>query len=504
MMTRMLPGILVTAALTAAPTAAATDHAECAALTKLKLPDVKVAEAVALPAPAAGPITVAHCRVAGVIGTEIKFSLLLPDTWNRKFLMGGGGGFVGSVVNQALEPDFLANPVVNIGYATVGTDTGHPGSPLDASWALNNLERQLNFGYLAVHRTAEVAKAILRSYYGSPETRAYFFGCSNGGRQGLMEAQRFPDDFDGIVAGAPAADFAGIGAQFIKDVRAQFPDPKNVTPLIPSETMKTIAKQILDKCDALDGVKDGVMEDPRACTIDAGTELMEVTAAQRAALRTIYAPTRVGGETIFPGQPFGGEGEVPGWPVWISGAPPRTGQPQSPSLRFIFGTQLFKYLVFSNPEWDYTKYDLSTWKADTTRVASFLNATNPDLDAFKSKGHKLLLWHGWADAGLSALGTIKYYDAVTARDPTVDDYVRLFLMPGVLHCAGGAGPDKTDWVSALDAWVDGGKAPERIIARKVVNGATTRTRPLCAYPQRAVYTGSGSTDEAENFVCRRP
>src|SRR5437764_1012257 len=197
----------------------ASPHGDCAQLTQLRLADVKITEAVPVPA-GNSAIKVAHCRVAGVIGTEIKFSLLLPDDWNRKFLMGGGGGFVGSVVNQALEPDFLANPVVNIGYATVGTDTGHPGSPLDASWALNNLERQLNFGYLAVHRTAEVTKAILRSYYGSPETRAYFFGCSNGGRQGLMEAQRFPDDFDGIVAGAPAADFAGIGAPLIKDERA--------------------------------------------------------------------------------------------------------------------------------------------------------------------------------------------------------------------------------------------------------------------------------------------
>src|SRR2546427_4979961 len=416
--------------------------------------------------------------------------------------MGGGGGFVGSVENHALDPR-CCDPVVNIGYATVGTDTGHRGTALDASWAPNNLERQVNFGYLAVHRTAEVAKAILRSYYGSNETRAYFFGCSNGGRQGLMEAQRFPDDFDGIVAGAPAADFTGIGAQFIKDVRAQFPDPKNLTPLIPFETLKSIAAQILDTCDALDGVKDGVMDDPRQCTVDAAT-LTGLSGVQRTALKTIYAPTRAGGETIFPGQPFGGEGEPAGWPAWISGAPLRPGQPQAPSARFAFGTQLFKYLVVGDPEWDYTEYDLSTGKCDTKRAASVLNATHPDLDAFKSKGHKLLLYHGWADAGLSALGTIKYYDAAKARDPKVDEYARMFMMPGVLHCAGGAGPDKVDWPAAIDAWVDGGKAPDRIVARKVLNGETKRTRPLCAYPQRAVYKGSGSTDEAENFICRQP
>lgn len=498
----MLAGLVVAAVLTSADALVATDLAECSRLTLLKLPDVKVTEAVAVPAPTAGPITVAHCRVAGVISTEIKFSLLLPDTWNRKFLMGGGGGFVGSIANQAQETLFVVNPVVNAGYATAGTDTGHQGSGIEAGWALNNLERQVNFGYLAVHRTAEVAKAILRSYYGSNETRAYFFGCSNGGRQGLMEAQRFPDDFDGIVAAAPAADFTGIGAQFIKDVRAQFSDPKNLTPLIPSETLQSVALQILDKCDALDGVKDGVMDDPRQCKVDVAT-LTGLSAAQQAALKTIYAPTRAGSETVFPGQPFGGEGEPAGWPAWISGAPPRPGQPPVPSLRFAFGTQLFKHLVFEDPDWDYTKYDLSTWKSDTKRTASFLNATSPDLDAFKSKGHKLLLWHGWADAGLSALATIKYYDDVKARDPNVDDYLRLFMLPGVLHCGGGAGPDKADWAAAIDAWVEGGKAPERILARKVgAGGAVSRTRPLCVYPQRAVYTGSGSTDAAANFVCK--
>jgi feruloyl esterase len=472
--------------------AAVSEHGDCAQLTQLRLPDVAITEAVAVPA-GTGAIKVAHCRVAGVIGKEIKFSLLLPDDWNRKFLMGGGGGFVGRIDNQAQF-------VVNAGYATVGTDTGHSGGVTDASWALNNEERRINFGYLAVHRTAETAKAILRSYYASNETRAYFSGCSNGGRQALMEAQRYPDDFDGIVAGAPAADFTGIGAQFIKDVRAQFPDPKNLTPLLSPDTMKSVAAQVLEQCDALDKVKDGVMEDPRQCKVDVSA-LTGLTAEQRAALRTIYAPTRAGGETVFPGQPFGGEGDVAGWPAWISGAV-REGQPPSPSLRYAFGTQLFKYLVFSDPEWDYAKYDLSTWRADTKRTASYLNATNPDLSAFKNKGHKLLLWHGWADAGLSPLATIKYYDEVKARDPKADEFVRMFLMPGVLHCGGGSGPDNADWASAIDAWVESGKAPERILAQKGTGANVVRTRPLCAYPQHAVYTGTGSTDQAENFTCK--
>ena len=494
MKTQLLAGALTALAVLLTPGSTAVlaaDHGDCAQLTQLKLPDIKVTEAVAVPAGTG--IKVAHCRVAGVIGTEIKFSLLLPDEWNRKFLMGGGGGFVGSVQNQAQF-------VVNAGYATAGTDTGHQGGTTDAAWALDNLERQVNFGYLGVHRTAEAAKAILRSYYGSPETRAYFSGCSNGGRQALMEAQRFPDDFDGIVAGAPAADFTGIGAQFIKDVRAQFPDPKNLTPLLSPETLQAVAAQILDACDTLDGVKDGVMEDPRRCTVNVSA-LTGLTAAQQAALKTIYAPTRAGSETVFPGQPFGGEGEAAGWPAWISGAAPRAGQPAGPSLRFAFGTQLFKYLVFNDPAWDYTRYDLSTWRADTKKTASFLNATNPDLDAFKSKGHKLLIWHGWSDAGLSPLATIQYYESVQARDPKMDAYVRMFLMPGVLHCGGGAGPDNADWAAAIDGWVESGQAPARIIAQKGASAAA-RTRPLCPYPQHAVYRGAGSTDQAENFVCK--
>ena len=468
------------------------DHGDCAQLTQFKLADVTITDAVAVP-PANGAVKVAHCKVTGVIGTEIRFVLLMPDAWNHKFLMGGGGGFVGTIDNQA-------QGTVNAGYATAGTDTGHQGTVIDASWALNNEQRRINFAYLAVHRTAETSKAILRRYYGANETRSYFSGCSNGGREALMEAQRYPDDFDGIVAGAPAADFTGIGAQFIKDVRAQFPDPKNLTPLLPAETLKSVAAQILDKCDALDGVKDGVMEDPRQCKVDVST-LTGLSAAQQAALKTIYAPTRAGRDVVFPGQPFGGEGDAAGWPAWISGGQTAAGQP-NPSLRYSFGTQLFKYLVFNDPEWDYTNYDLSTWKQDTMRTAAYLNATSPNLDAFKSKGHKLLLWHGWADAGLSPLATIKYYDEVKKRDPKADAYVRMFLLPGVLHCAGGPGPDRVDWAAAIDGWVESGKAPDRVIAQKGAAPAVTRSRPVCPYPQHAVYSGTGSTDEAENFACK--
>ncbi|OLC44551.1 MAG: hypothetical protein AUH43_18550 [Acidobacteria bacterium 13_1_40CM_65_14] len=499
---RFAGGVIVACGLSTAvaqafrPAVAAADdpHRSCAQLANLKLPDVKITEAAPVAAASSGAVRAPHCKVSGVIGTEIKFSLLLPDTWNQKFMMGGGGGFVGTVQNMAVSS-------VNAGFATVGTDTGHEGSVTDATWALNNVERRANFGHVAVHRVAEVAKAIVRSHYGADAKRSYFSGCSNGGRQGMMEAQRYPDDFEGIISIAPAMDFTGIGAQFIKDIQAIFPDPKNLTTtVLPAETLKVVGAKILEACDAKDGVKDGVMDDPRQCTFDVNS--LPIPDAQKAALKKVYAPTTNKDGEIFSGQPFGGETEAAGWPLWISGGSSAAAQMNQPSLRYGFGTQMFKYFIFNDPSWDYARYDLSTWKKDTELTASYLNATSPNLDAFKAKGHKLIMAHGWADAGLSALATVKYYEQVQARDANLRDYVRLFMMPGVLHCSGGAGPDNADWTAPLVDWVENGKAPERIIASKMSEGVATRTRPLCPYPQHAVYKGGGSTDDEANFVCR--
>jgi feruloyl esterase len=476
--------------------AAQTTHAECTHLVMLKLPDIKVGEAVSVPASdAKGPAAVraAHCRVNGVIGTEIKFTLLLPDQWNGKFFMGGGGGFVGSVQNSAAF-------TVNSGYATVGTDTGHQGGGTDASWALNNLERKVNFGYLAIHRTAETAKAIVASYYGTASTKNYFAGCSRGGGQAFMEAQRFPADFDGIVAGAPAFNWTALAAQMVRNMQAAFPDPGVMTPMFTAAELKMVEGRIIEACDASDGVKDGVMEDPRRCKFNVDT--LPLSPKQRNALKVIYDPIMVGESQIYPGQPYGGEGENAGWPLWITGGGSAIPGVNGPSLRFAFGTGIFRYLVFNDPAWDYSKYDLSSWKKDTVLAASYLNATDPNLDAFKSRGGKLILWHGWADPALTPLASIQYYEQVYARDPQASDYFRTFLLPGVLHCGGGAGPDTADWTTAISDWVENGKAPQRVVARKLASGAVTRSRPLCAYPQKAEYKGSGSTDEESNFVCK--
>ena len=469
---------------------------DCSALAQFTMPDVKVTEAVAVPAPSTGAVRVAHCKVSGTIGTEIRFTLILPDAWNHKFMMGGGGGFVAGIDNQAIAS-------ANEGYATVGTDTGHQGGVSLAGWALNNPERQLNFGHVAVHRVTEVSKAILRKHYGANETYAYFSGCSNGGRQALMEAQRYPDDYDGIVSGAPAYDFMGLGAQFIKDQQAVFPDPTNLKEsILTNDVLKSVEAQVVEKCDAIDGVKDGLMEDPRACKVDVGT-LTGLTDVQRAALKKVYGETRNKDGVIYPGQPFGGESDAQGWPLWIVGANQLLLVSQNtPNLRFAFGTEMFKNFVFSNPEWNYSRYDFADFRKTTAKVGAMLNATDPNLDKFKAKGHKLVIWHGWADPALTPLATIKYYDQVQARDKKVKDFARMFMMPGVLHCAGGAGPDRADWTKVIENWVEKGQAPERVVASKMSGGKAVRTRPLCVYPQHAVYSGTGSIDEEQNFVCK--
>jgi len=475
----------------------------CAAVPKFQWPDVRITDTWAVPESAAGRIRAAHCRVEGTIGTEIRFAVLLPHQWNGKFFMGGGGGFAGAVENSAEE-------TLNVGFATAGTDTGHEGDGMSARWALNSPERQANFGHLAVHRTAEVSKAVIQAYYGRASTKNYFFGCSRGGGQAVMEAIRYPEDFDGLVAGAPALDWTGIAARFVVDAQAVFPDPRRpITSVLPIGTLQFVERRILAACDAIDGVTDDVMTDPRRCTFDvdslpscpgaaAGTEC--VTEPQRAALRTIYGEIRNEDGVIYPGQPFGSEGNPAGWPAWITGSP--LNAPGVPPVRSVLVTEFFRYFVFGDPAWTYGRYDLRTWKADMKNLGAILNATDPDLDRFKARDGRLVLYHGWSDPAVSALRTLDYYDAVASRDPNVRAHVRMFLMPGVLHCGLGPGPDTIDWTQAIVDWVENQRAPDRVVARRIVNDAVMASRPLCAYPLRPENRGSGSTNDEANFVCK--
>ncbi len=483
--------------------------AACADLAALDLIDIRVDDAESVEATDAVP---AHCRVAGVIETEIKFELLLPepDAWTGRFLMGGGGGFVGSVQNQARGLYAYGGGPLERGYATVGTDTGHEGNGIDASWALNHPERQENFGHRAVHLTAEAAKSIIAHYYDRAPDYSYFVGCSRGGGQAMMESQRYPDDFDGIVAAAPAYDWTGITAGFVQNQQAIYPTGDVDAPVLTPDTLELLGSSILAACDGDDGVVDGAMTDPRRCGFNpadlprcAGDEAASgcVTSAQLAAIERVYEGPTSNGEPIYHGFNYGGENDPGGWDSWVVATEGRraTGVPNA---QYGFGTELFKYFVFSDPEWDYTQYDFSTWAEDTAATAGILNATSTDLSAFRDRGGKIIYWTGWSDLALAPEGTIAYYQQLAAEDPSARDYARLYMLPGVLHCAGGPGPDRVDWVEAIRAWVEEERAPERLVASKLdTDGGTTLNRPLCPYPQVAEYDGSGDVNDEGSFRC---
>lgn len=508
---------LLFAGAPAAPAAAQRPSAAaCAALTSFTLPDVRITEAVLVDpavtksAPPAADVTVPHCRVTGVIDGEIGFVELLPSDWNGRLAMGGTGGFAGSI-----DPGSLAG--ANRGYAAVATDAGHRAFATDARWAIGHPDRLRNYAFEAVHRVALTAKQLVRAYYGSDPKYAYFAGCSNGGRMGLMEAERYPADFDGIVSGAPAIDFTELGVTFVRNLQAIFPDAATpAAPVVTPANLVLLGRSVREACDTLDGVRDSVIDDPRRCTFTAerlplctaGLASADcVTPQQRAAIARVYEPLRdAAGRALYPGQPLGAEDAPGGWGVWITGPVPPIVQGTGgrvASVQGAFGSQMFGSMIFGDSAWDFRHYDLARATEDTRALARLLDADDPDLRAFARRGGRLILWHGWADPAISALATIRYYERVQATTPNAADVARLFLLPGVLHCGGGPGPGSVDWAEAIVAWREQGQAPERLTAAKLANGHPVRTRPLCAYPARAVYSGSGSTDQASSFVCRK-
>jgi feruloyl esterase len=439
----------------------------------------------------------AHVEVKGVIGEHIRFELLLPDEWNGRFVMGGGGGFVGSVQNAARDS-------VKKGYATVGTDTGHQSQPgYMAKWALDNLEAKVNFGHLAVHRTAEVAKAIIRAYYRTDPQKSYFVGCSRGGGQAMMEAQRYPKDFDGIVAGAPAFHWTGLASLGVTIAKALYPDPMHLdSTVVTKEALQKLQAAILEQCDPQDGLKDGVIQDPASAHFDL-SKVPELTDEQRKAIAAIYQGAHNDKGAIYPGFAPVAECVPDQWIAWLTGPARELANSHVPDLTFAFATQIFKFLIFNDPDWDYSKYDFSNFERDTRLAASFLNATNPDLAAFKARNGKLILWHGWADPALPAQATINYYRQVQAQDGQASDYCRLFLVPGCLHCGGGPGAADVDWLSVIVDWVEHSKAPDLLIASKKQSGKVVITRPLYPYPDHAVFKGSGDANSADSFERKR-
>ncbi|MCY7421547.1 MAG: tannase/feruloyl esterase family alpha/beta hydrolase [Chitinophagaceae bacterium] len=464
----------------------------CGELKNLQLPDVtilvaevKASDTIKTPGEPWNPTVIINkpfCRVLGRISKEINFELLLPDAGNGRFLMSGGGGFVGSIQNSFRDK-------VNDGFATAGTDAGHEGGD-DAKWAYNNMERQLNFGRLAIHRTAEVSKLIMQNYYCAAPVKSYFIGCSRGGGQAMVEAQYYPEDFDGIVAGAPAFNWPALAAKFLQDSKNNYPNPNDLKPLITNDNLKLLQNEVLKQCDRLDGSADSIISDPRKCKFDflklpvcpdgqAGSGCF--TKQQLAAIKAVYNPLVVEGKEIYPGFPFGGEAEMGSWDIWITGT--SSDIPNGPSLHYMFSTNVFKYLVFNDHNWDYSKYDFKNFDAQTLYASSYLDATRTDYSEFKKHNGKIIFYHGWNDPALSAYATIEHYEGILKGDKDAPSYARLFLLPGVLHCGGGPGCDNVDWVTQIVDWVEKSKAPDQVVASKTVQGKIN-TKNIFPYPKK--------------------
>jgi Tannase and feruloyl esterase len=463
----------------------------------------------------------AFCRVVAVAApsedSQINIEVWLPlNNWNGRFQGAGNGGFAGEIDYRQMAIALRGS------YATAATDTGHTGISTDASWAPGHPEKVADYGHRGIHEMTRVAKAAIKSFYGTAPQHSYFGSCSNGGRQALMEAQRYPGDYDGILAGAPANFFTHLLASALWDAQATTAEPASY---IPAAKLPAIAKAVNSACDAKDGVADGILNDPRQCRFDPGALLCKgadsdacLTQAQVTALRKLYQGARDSrGRQIFPGFVPGGETGEGGWGVWITGPEPGKG------LLFAFNSGFFSNMVYEKPDWNYKTANLDeAVKAADDKLASVLNSTDPNLSAFKKHGGKLIVYHGWNDPAISALDAINYYTKVrsTMGEQNASSFVRLYLAPGMQHCAGGPGTDAfgqpgmlrrkgvADIQDALETWVEKGTPPSSIIAAKFESndpdGKPKMTRPLCPYPQVAKYKGAGDPNDAVNFTCVTP
>lgn len=475
--------------------------------------EVKMESATVVAATATTP---EHCDVQGTIWPEAKFALKLPADWNHRFVMVGNGGLAGTISLGAMEPGLRR------GFATASTDTGHdaakePGALFAYPGPKNpNAARKVtDFAYQAVHETAVLAKKIIAAYYGEAPRYSYWVGCSTGGRQGLMEAQRFPEDFNGLVIGAPVLNSTGTTMRHIWNAQAALAGPGS----IPADKLPLLADTVYKKCDRIDGLEDGLIDDPRKCRFDPAIDLPKCpaatdnpncfTAAQVESLKKIYGGVKnSAGKALFPGQPPGAEAIVQGrsgWEGTIVGA--RDGLGSSGGL--TLAQSYLRFMVFDpppGPTWDYRTFNFDTDPPRMAGYAAKANATNPDLRTLKQRGGKIIHYHGWADPMLTALMSVDYYDSVLAKMGEKDTkaFYRFFLIPGMFHCRGGPGCGSVDWLSPIVDWVEKGKAPDKLIGSHVEEGVTKRTRPLCPYPEVAKYRGAGSIDAAEDFICAPP
>jgi feruloyl esterase len=490
------------AVLPAAPVSAAS----CESLAGLTLKDTTITTAQVVPAgqftpPGGGAArggnpykgVAEFCRVAATLrptsDSDIKIEVWLPTSnWNGKFQAVGNGGWAGVISYSAMAEALRG------GYASASTDTGHVGGR--GTFALDHPEKLIDFAWRSEHEMTVKAKAVIQSFYGNGPKLSYWNGCSTGGRQGLKEAQMFPEDYDGIIAGAPA----NRTAISLWIAHAVLKDPASY---IPPAKYPVIHQAALNACDMNDGLRDGLIDDPRSCKFDPKVLLCKeedgascLTAPQVEAARKIYSPAinpRTGKEmfaSLIPGTELG-------WGVQALGPEPSAN---------IYDQ--YRYVVFKDPKWDWKtfNFDSDVVRGDLPENL-VMNATDPNMQPFFSRGGKLLLYHGWSDPNVPAVNTIKYFERVVEHlsgPAKAGNSVRLFMAPGMGHCGGGEGPNTFDKVGALERWREQGIAPDKLNASHSTDGKIDRTRPLCAYPQIAKYTGTGSIDDAANFVCRAP
>jgi feruloyl esterase len=500
--------VVLSSIILAAPLAHA---ATCESLSHLVLPDTTITLAksetaetyktglIEAPGP---PLTnlPPFCRVAAEIrptpDSRIRFEVWMPPSaWNGKFMGVGNGGWSGEIWYPFMGAALRDN------YATASTDTGHQGSFKDASFALGHPEKLVDSAYRAVHEMTVKAKAIIAAYYGEAPKFSYWQGCSSGGKQGLKEAQRFPSDYDGIIAGAPANSSVHLSASGVWIWQANHSGGVEV---FSEEKLRFLHKAALDACDSRDGVIDGVIDNPQSCRFDPemvrcrGAETTScLTGPEVEAAKKIYAgPTNPRtGKQIFPGLEPGSE---LGWLMMGGGT-------DAPIV-----ASHFRYLVFKDASWTAGKLNFDSDIALADKLDDgLLSATDPNLKEFFAHGGKLILYHGWTDPLIAPRNTIDYYKSVLrSNEAGAESSVRLFMAPGMDHCAGGAGPSHFNMTTALTDWVEHGKAPEMILAAHLPDGPPAahgpdRTRPLCAYPRIAQYKGTGSTDEANSFACMK-
>ncbi|GAA4249404.1 tannase/feruloyl esterase family alpha/beta hydrolase [Dactylosporangium darangshiense] len=484
---------------------------DCAAVTGLDLTGVTdapvtITSAVVSTAGAPAP----YCAVQGTIAPANTFVMRLPvQGWTQRYLQTGCGGLCGSSNINYTQADGCA-PITDGTIASATTDMGHQGRP-DGSWAAGNPQALIDFAYRGVHVTAQVAKAVIQRFYGRSPAYSYFDGCSDGGREALMEAQRYPGDFDGIAAGAPANDLV---------VQNTFHHAWNVlanrdaagNPILLAGKLPLIHSAVMAACDGIDGLVDGQLDDPRDCRFDPGRLACRpaqdpatcLSTAEAGVVRRLHdGATTADGVRLE--QEIAHEwGSELDWTLFVPAAPGQTTFSENIALSFL------RYLAYRNvadPAYQLSdlQFTVESFRR-TVRTSDYLAATDPDLSRFARRGGKLVLWHGWSDQHITPQSTLEYYDAMrrTMGGRTVDGFARLYLFPGMAHCAGGLGPDRFDVMSPLMAWVERDTAPSRLVVSRVENGAVTRTRPVFPYPAVARYDGTGSIDDAANFVSYTP